>query len=93
MKLPPFHASRITPYASRPRRRQSGSAVIIVMALVTIILVYVAANIRTLSSLGHELKLLERQQTRRLQMAAPKTNAPPAATTISTNLASRPPAN
>jgi len=54
------------------------------MALLAIILVYVAANLRTLNSLGRELKLLELQQTRRLQTAAPTTNSP-SATTVGTN--------
>lgn len=84
MKLPLFHASHIRFQASRPRCRQSGSAVIVVLALLAILLVYVAGNIRTLSNLGRELRLLERQQTRRLQAAAPQTNALPAIT-ISTN--------
>ena len=84
MKFPPFHASRFTHHVSRPPRRQSGSAVIVVMALLAIILVYVAGNLRTLTSLGRELKLLERQQIRRLQSASPRTNPPPAIT-ISTN--------
>ena len=88
MKLPSFHASRFTLHVSRPPRRQSGSAVIVVMALLVIMLVYVAANIRTLSSLVRELRLLERQQTQRLQTAAPRTNSPPAIT-ISTNSVSR----
>jgi hypothetical protein len=54
------------------------------MALLAILLVYVAGNIRTLSHLGRELRLLERQQTRRLQTAALRTNSP-TAITISTN--------
>ena len=69
---------------SRPRRRQSGSAVIIVMALLAIMLVYVAGNLRTLASLGRELRLLEHQQIRRLQKVAAPTNAPPAIT-VTTN--------
>ena len=96
MNLPSFHASRITDHgsrithhASRPRRRQSGSAVIVVMALLTIIMVYIASNLRTINSLGRELKLLERQQIRRLQAATQTTDTPPAAT-ISTNPVSRP---
>jgi hypothetical protein len=68
----------------RCRRRQSGSAVIVVMALLAIILVYVAGNLRTLNNLGRELKLVERQQTRRLQRAAQTTNTPPAIT-VATN--------
>ena len=87
MNLSPVHASRITHHVSHgtPRRRhQSGSAVIIVMALLAIILVYVAGNLRTINSLGRELKLLERQQTRRLQRVTQTTNTPPAIT-VATN--------
>jgi type II secretory pathway pseudopilin PulG len=85
MKLPSVHASP-------PRCRQAGSAVIVVMALLAIILVYVASNLRTLNSLGRELKLLERQQTRRLQTAVRATNSPPAIT-VATNTVPTPPAN
>ena len=95
MKFSPLHASpdlrsitaedgRFTHHVSRPPRRESGSAVIVVMALLAIILIYVAGNLKTLANLGRELKLLERQQIRRLQNASPRTNAPPAIT-ISTN--------
>jgi len=58
--------------------------VIVVMALLAIILIFVAGNLRTLTNLGRELKLLERQQIRRLQSASPRTNPPPAIT-INTN--------
>lgn len=87
MNLSPVHASRITHHVSHGtprRRRQSGSAVIVVMALLAIILVYVAGNLRTLNSLDRELKLLERQQTRRLQATARVTHISPAAV-IGTN--------
>ena len=90
MKLPSFHASRFTLHVSRPSPPpESGSAVIVVIALLAIILIYVAGNLRTLANLGRELRLLERQQTRRLQTAAPKTNSPPASL-ISTNSISKP---
>jgi len=92
MKLPSLHALRITPRVSLPRRRQAGSAVIVVMALLAIILVYLAANLRTLDSLGRELKLLERQQTRRLQTATATTNSP-SATTVGTNSVPKSPPN
>jgi hypothetical protein len=62
------------------------------VALLAIMVVYVAANIRTLSSLVRELRLLERQQTQRLQTAAPRTNPPPVIT-IATNTVSKSPAN
>jgi len=87
MNLLPSDASRFTFHVSRlapRRRRQSGSAVIVVIALLAIILIYVAGNLRTLNLLGRELKLLELQQTRRLQTTAPATNAPPA-TAVGTN--------
>lgn len=82
MNLSSFHASR-------PPRRQSGSAVIVVMALLAIILIYVAGNLRTLTNLGRELKLLERQQIHRLQNVTPKTNSVPAIT-VRTNSIPRP---
>jgi len=89
MKLSPHHASRITHHVSRAPRRQSGSAVVVVIALLAIILIYVAGNLRTLTNLGRELRLLERQQIHRLQAVTPKTNSPPA-TTISTNTTAKP---
>ena len=51
---------------------------IVVFALLAIILVYVAGNLRTINSLGRELNLLERKQIRRLQTATQATNTPPA---------------
>ena len=92
MNLYPLHASRVTHHASRStprRRREGGSAVIVVIALLAIILAYVAGNLRTLNSLDRELKLLERQQIRRLQIASQTTNTPPA-TVIGTNSVPKP---
>ena len=86
MKLRPHPVSRFTFHASRHRGRRSGSAVIVVFALLAIMLIYVAANLRTLASLGAELRLLERRQVQRLQKATHATNAPPAVT-VSTNAA------
>ena len=80
MKLPSLHVSRFTFHAPRRRGRDSGSAVIVIIALLALLLAYVAVNIRTLSNLGRELRLLERQQTQRLKHLAPKTNAPPVVT-------------
>ena len=78
MKLRRLHAQRSTLHALRSTARQTGSAVIVIMALLAILLLYMAYNLKTLANLGRELRLLERQQTRRLQTAAPKTNPPPA---------------
>ncbi len=96
MKTLVFHASRtprggafaqrVAPNAFAPARRQQGMAVIVVMALLSIILIYLADNIRTLYSLGQELKLVERQQTRRLQAIGPLTTAP-ATTNAATSVA------
>ena len=88
MNLSPRHASRSTFHVSRSTDRQSGSAVIVVIALLALLLLYVAGNLRTINTLGRELKLLERQQTRRLQTATQKTNPPPAIT-VATNTVSR----
>ncbi len=92
MKLPAVHTSRFTLRVSRQPRRQSGSAVIVVLALLAIMLVYVASNLRTLYSLGCELRLLERQQVHRLQTAGQATNSPPAISVV-TNTVPVPPAN
>ncbi len=96
MNLPSSHASRITHHVSRftfhvsrSPHRQSGSAVIIVMTLLALILIYVAGNLRTLTNLGRELKLVERQQIHRLQNTTPKTNSAPAIT-IRTNSTPKP---
>jgi hypothetical protein len=51
-------------------------AVIFVLALVSILLVYIACNIRTIANLGKELKLLEQRQTRRLVISSGATNLP-----------------
>ncbi len=57
-----------------PRRHdREGMAVIIVMIMVSIIMIYVAFNLRTLAYLGRELRLIERRQVQRLQAM---TNAP-----------------
>ena len=85
MKLPRVHASH-------PCCRPAGSAVIVVLALLAIMLIYVAGNLRTLYNLGRELGLLERQQVQRLQTAAHTTNSPPAIT-ISTNTVPKSPTN
>jgi len=51
---------------SASHRRQHGSAVIVVIALVAIVLIYVAGNVRTLHFLTREVKLVEERQVRRL---------------------------
>jgi hypothetical protein len=90
MKLPAIHAPRSALHARRSRARRSGSAVIIVLALLAIILIYVAANLRTLYTLSSELRLLERRQVQRLQKAAPATNAAPAAVVVTNGVPAAP---
>ena len=67
MKITPIRASGMGHPGSGPRRRQAGMAVIVVIALVTIVLVYIAGNLRTLHSLTGELRLLDKAQKQRLQ--------------------------
>ncbi len=59
-----------------PRRAEEGSAVIVVLALLAIVLVYVAGNIGTLNHLGRDLALVERQQLHRLAVRVGQTQAP-----------------
>ena len=65
-------------YRSKKSASQRGVAVIVVLALLAIILLYVGANARTLYYLGREIKLIERQQIRRLAKPLPRTNSIPA---------------
>ena len=64
----------LNPYCrSTNRQTESGMAVILVMALLAIVLVYVAGNLGTLHHLGRELRLIDQKQVRRLE-SIPKTN-------------------
>ncbi len=51
------------------RRHEQGLAVITVMTVLAIVLICLAGNIRMLYSLDRELKLVQKQQIRRLQAA------------------------
>jgi hypothetical protein len=63
---------------SRAQRRE-GSAVVVVMAVLALLLMYSAANLRTLNDLKAELQLLDARQVRQLERRQPPgTNAPPA---------------
>ncbi len=63
---------------------------IVVLALLAIILVYVADNLKTLNHLSRELKLVEQRQLRRLQATA-GTNASTNILQKTTILAPQPP--
>src|SRR5437879_4831782 len=67
------------------RRHEQGLAVITVMTVLAIVLICLAGNIRMLYSLDRELKLVQKQQIRRLQAATSavslgNTNGAPAQT-------------
>jgi hypothetical protein len=66
--------------------RQRGSAVVIVLVLLSVMAALVVGNMTNLRRLGTELKLLERKQTQRLQTSHPPREAVPrpAATSRST---------
>lgn len=53
---------------------RSGMAVIVVLTLLALLLIYIAANARTLYHLGRELKLIDQQQTKHWAQIG-KTNA------------------
>lgn len=67
--------------APSSQRRQSGVAIVVILAMLSIMLVYVTANLRSLHHLGRELKLLEQRQIQRLNSRSLATNTVPQATT------------
>jgi hypothetical protein len=52
------------------RGSQDGTAVIVVLVFLSLLLIYITANLRTLYSLGRELKLIDQKQTRRLESSS-----------------------
>lgn len=54
MKLSPLSA----------RRNEQGVAVVVVLALLTILMLYIAANVRSLRIMSQEIKLVEQRQLR-----------------------------
>jgi hypothetical protein len=60
-----------------PKRagREQGSAALVVIAIVAIVLLYVASNLRTLDHLNREIKLVERRQIHRLEHVRISTNS------------------
>jgi hypothetical protein len=61
--------------SSTNRQRESGMATIVFIALLTIMLILVTAEMRSLAQLHAEQKLLERQQIKRLNQVATNTVA------------------
>ena len=67
---------KITSSTTKNRgKRKDGVAAIIMLALLALILTFIFANLRALSDLRGELKIIEQKQIRRLNH--PATNAPP----------------
>jgi hypothetical protein len=59
----------------KSNREQDGMAVIVVIAFLSILLIFVAGNLRMLHLLRNDLKLIEQQQTNRLAVVGIVTNA------------------
>ena len=68
----------------RSKRKEAGSAVLVVIALIAIIFIYIAANLSALHNLHRELRLIEKRQIQRLQ-TRPGSGATPAQMTGTTN--------
>lgn len=75
MKPKRFHPAQ----PQTARRSESGFMIIAMMALLALMLIYVAASTRSLHQLRQELKLVEQKQIQRLQSFSPpvpRTNTP-----------------
>lgn len=61
------------------RRCEQGVAVIVVLALLAILMLYIAANVRSLRIMSQEIKLVEQRQIRRWNSGAavPAVTVPP----------------
>jgi Tfp pilus assembly protein PilX len=49
------------------QRHQRGTAIIVVIAIISILLIFAMGNVRTLDHLGKELRLLDQQQRARVE--------------------------
>src|SRR5215831_19866137 len=70
-----FQAGRHNSRLAKRTGREQGSAAMVVIAIVAIVLLYVASNLRTLDHLNREIKLVERRQIHRLERASISTNS------------------
>lgn len=64
---------------TKSSRDQKGTAVLVVIALLAIVLVFVTGNLRALHLLRNDLRIVEAQQTNRLARVELVTNASPPA--------------
>jgi hypothetical protein len=74
---------RPSPASRHPRANERGFLVIALLAIITIMLLYIAANLHVLAALKRDLRVVEQKQVRRLNRSFPPvsvtvTNAPPA---------------
>jgi len=67
MKLIPLNRNR--------RHGQRGFLVIALLAIITIMLIYIAANLHVLAALKHDIRLVEQKQVQRLTKSFPTTAA------------------
>ena len=73
------------PLPSRNRRPgQRGFLVIALLAIITIMLIYIAANLHALAALKRDIRLVEQKQVQRLNKSFPlaTTNATPSVATV-----------
>ncbi len=74
---------RLLESTRRHHQNQRGFLVIALLALISIMLIYIAANLHVLASLKRDIRLLEQKQVQRLNRTFPSptaanTNSPPA---------------
>lgn len=55
-------------------RRNHGSAVVVMIVLLGLMLIFVFANVKTLHFMSRELKLIEKRQLQRLSATTPATH-------------------
>ena len=67
-----------------PSRRNHGSAVVVMIVLLGLMLIFVLANLKTLHFMDRELKLIEKRQLQRLSTMVVATNTSPQNLTNST---------
>ena len=77
----------LSPHHNR-RRNQSGFLVIALLAIITIMLIYIAANLRVLAALKQDIRLVEQKQVQRLNRTFPytATNALPSVATANNSV-------
>ncbi len=64
---------------SRTGRHERGSAVVVSLILTSILIIFVASNVRNLRQLQREIREIDRRQERRLQTGGTTNQPPPAA--------------